>query len=62
MAAQANTVGTQNKGFLQWARSRKGQQAIIIVAFMVIPLALLFTFTYLPFGTSDCGSGSEFPN
>lgn len=50
MAAQANTVGTQNKGFLQWARSRKGQQAIIIVAFMVIPLALLFTFTYLPFG------------
>lgn len=50
MAAQANTVGTQNKGFLQWARSRKGQQAIIIVAFMIIPLALLFTFTYLPFG------------
>ena len=39
MAAQANTVGTQNKGFLQWARSRKGQQAIIIVAFMVFPLA-----------------------
>ena len=50
MVAQANTVGTQKKGFSQWARSRKGQQAIIIVAFMIIPLALLLTFTYLPFG------------
>lgn len=50
MAAQANTVGTHKKTFLQWLRSRKGQQAIIIIAFMIIPLALLFTFTYLPFG------------
>ncbi|MBD5487350.1 MAG: sugar ABC transporter permease [Lachnospiraceae bacterium] len=50
MVAQANTVGTQKKTFSQWIKSRKGQQAIIIVAFMIIPLALLFTFTYLPFG------------
>lgn len=50
MAAQANTVETQKKTFSQWIKSRKGQQAIIIVAFMIIPLALLFTFTYLPFG------------
>ena len=49
MAAQANTVENK-KGFLQWARGRKGQQVIIIVAFMIVPLALLFTFTYLPFG------------
>lgn len=49
MAAQANVVGSK-KGFLHWARSRRGQQVIIIVAFMIIPLALLFTFTYLPFG------------
>ena len=49
MVAQANTVGTK-KGFLQWARSRRGQQVIIIIAFMIVPLALLFTFTYLPFG------------
>ena len=49
MAAQANTAGPK-KGFLQWARSRRGQQIIIIVAFMIIPLVLLFTFTYLPFG------------
>lgn len=33
-----------------WAKSRKGQQAIICTAFTVIPLLLLFTFTYLPFG------------
>ncbi len=50
MAAQAKTVATQKKTFSQWIKSRKGQQAIIIVAFMIIPLALLFTFTYLPFG------------
>lgn len=50
MAAQANTVGTKKKTFSQWIKSRKGQQAIIIVTFMIIPLALLFTFTYLPFG------------
>lgn len=33
-----------------WAKSRKGQQVLICVAFMVIPLTLLFVFTYLPFG------------
>lgn len=33
----------------KWFRSRKGQQAIIIVLFMAIPLALLLTFTYFPF-------------
>ena len=43
-------MAEQKKGFLQWARSRKGQQVIIIFAFMLIPLLLLFTFTYLPFG------------
>ena len=35
---------------IKWARSRKGQRSIIIVAFMFLPLLLLFTFTYLPFG------------
>ncbi|MBP3474754.1 MAG: sugar ABC transporter permease [Lachnospiraceae bacterium] len=50
MSAQTGIAGTQKKGFLQWARSRKGQQVIIIIAFMLIPLVLLFTFTYFPFG------------
>lgn len=31
-------------------KSTKGQQAVIIAAFVIIPLVLLFTFTYLPFG------------
>lgn len=48
----AATVKKEKKPFnlKKWARSRKGQQAIIIFAFMVIPLLLLFVFTYLPFG------------
>lgn len=33
----------------KWIRSRGGQQAIVIVSFMIIPLALLLVFTYLPF-------------
>lgn len=35
---------------LKWFKSRKGQQTLIILTFMIIPLALLFIFTYLPFG------------
>jgi len=45
---------TQNKKILQrlshWARSQRGQQILTGTAFMIIPLLLLFTFTYLPFG------------
>lgn len=33
----------------KWIRSRQGQQAIIIILFMTVPLALLLTFTYYPF-------------
>lgn len=35
--------------FLRWAKSRKGQQTLIIIGFSIIPLLLLFTFTYFPF-------------
>lgn len=34
----------------EWARSRDGQKVFVLVAFMVVPLVLLFVFTYLPFG------------
>lgn len=34
---------------LYWLKSRKGQKWIIVISFMVLPIALLFTFTYLPF-------------
>ncbi len=54
MAATTNqtTQPKQKEPFnlVKWAKSRKGQRSIIIVAFMFIPLLLLFTFTYLPFG------------
>lgn len=40
---------TNKKTFGQWLKSRKGQQTVIIIAFIIIPLLLLFTFTYLPF-------------
>lgn len=33
----------------KWIRSRQGQQAIIIISFMLIPLTLLLLFTYYPF-------------
>lgn len=35
--------------FHKWVKSRKGQQAIIIMLFMLVPLALLILFTYYPF-------------
>lgn len=39
----------QKFNLVKWSKSRKGQQTIIIIAFMIIPLLLLFLFTYLPF-------------
>ena len=41
--------GKKPFSFTKWAKSRTGQQVIICVAFMTIPLLLLFVFTYLPF-------------
>lgn len=35
--------------FITWFKSRKGQQATVIVTFMFLPLLLLFVFTYIPF-------------
>ncbi len=40
---------TKRKSFAAWCKSMRGQQIICTVAFLLIPLALLFTFTYLPF-------------
>ena len=46
MAAAVNTV-KEKKPFnlLKWAKSRKGQQALICIGFIVIQLFLLFVFT-----------------
>ena len=43
-------TGKKKQSPMQWARSRKGQQILISIAFIAIPLLLLFVFTYLPFG------------
>ena len=51
MAGAVANVKKEKKPFnlRKWMRSRKGQQTLIIIAFSVIPLLLLLTFTYLPF-------------
>ena len=35
--------------FGKWIRSREGQQALVILTFSIVPLALLVVFTYYPF-------------
>lgn len=52
MVAKAEKAAKEKKPFnlVKWAKSREGQKAIIIIAFITIPLLLLFVFTYLPFG------------
>ena len=50
MAAMTQTLDPNKKSFSKWLRGRKGQQMLVMIAFMIIPLLLLFTFTYLPFG------------
>lgn len=48
MAAQ-QSVAHKKKTFGEWVGSRDGQKVFVMVAFMIIPLVLLFVFTYLPF-------------
>ncbi|MDE6432928.1 MAG: sugar ABC transporter permease [Lachnospiraceae bacterium] len=47
---KARAVKKNNSSFSQWLTKRKTQKVLVMVAFMAIPLILLFTFTYLPFG------------
>lgn len=44
------TTVKKKKSLVEWLKSRKGQKTIICVAFLFVPLLLLFAFTYLPFG------------
>ena len=52
MGAKAESATKQKKPFSlgKWAKSREGQKVLIVLAFSIIPLLLLFVFTYLPFG------------
>lgn len=48
MSKPAATI-SHRKSFAAWCKSMRGQQIICTVVFLILPLALLFTFTYLPF-------------
>ena len=50
MAATNITTKKQKRSFGEWARSRDGQKVFVMSAFLIVPLVLLFVFTYLPFG------------
>ena len=52
MVAKAESATKQKKPFSlgKWAKSRERQKVLIVLAFSIIPLLLLFVFTYLPFG------------
>lgn len=49
--ASSQMATKQKKPFnlRKWIKSRQGQQAIVIVTFMIVPLTLLLLFTYYPF-------------
>lgn len=44
------TVPRTKRSFGEWLRSRDGQKVLVMMAFMILPLALLIIFTYFPFG------------
>lgn len=48
-AATAADKSKKPFNFGKWAKSKQGQQTLIIITFSIIPLLLLFTFTYYPF-------------
>ncbi|MCH5262793.1 MAG: sugar ABC transporter permease [Lachnospiraceae bacterium] len=48
MAAMTQSAKPK-RSFGEWLRSRDGQKVLVMIAFMIIPLLLLFVFTYLPF-------------
>ena len=50
MAATNITTKKQKRSFGEWFRSRDGQKVFVMIAFLIVPLVLLFVFTYLPFG------------
>lgn len=49
MNSSVTSPAKPRKSLLEWAKSMRGQQIICTLVFLLAPLALLFTFTYLPF-------------
>lgn len=44
-----SAIKGRRRTFSEWFRSRDGQKAMVILAFLTIPLVLLMVFTYIPF-------------
>ncbi|MBU3877898.1 sugar ABC transporter permease [Faecalicatena sp. AGMB00832] len=40
----------KSKSFIEWIKSGKVNQRLVIITFMLVPLTLLIVFTYIPFG------------
>lgn len=49
MSSASSAVQKEPFNFKKWLGRRKVQRTIIIISFMLIPVVLLFAFTYLPF-------------
>ena len=49
MNNQAPAVPKKKRGLMELLKRREGQRGLVIVLFMLIPLLLLLTFTYIPF-------------
>ena len=49
MSKPQNTLDRPKLTFMQKCRTIRGQQMVCTVLFLIVPLLLLFTFTYLPF-------------
>lgn len=47
--ANTKVANRPKRSFGEWLRSRDGQKVLVMIAFLILPLALLFIFTYLPF-------------
>lgn len=43
------SAGKKKNKIIKWLRSGRGQRFLVMTTFMVVPLLLLFLFTYLPF-------------
>ena len=48
MNNQAPAVPKKKRGLMELLKRREGQRGLVIVLFMLIPLLLLLTFTYIP--------------
>lgn len=49
MSQNSAALAKPKMSFIQKCKTMRGQQIIVTIVFLIAPLLLLFTFTYLPF-------------